>query len=119
MPYCARCRSEYKEGVQVCADCGEPLTDELPNTGEVEIDETRERTAVAFEARNELEAQSISHVLEQANIKHFVGATLAQSVYPMSIGHLDRIQIRVLERDLEAARAAIADTHPGADPENG
>lgn len=30
MPWCPRCRTEYREGFTVCADCGEPLVPELP-----------------------------------------------------------------------------------------
>jgi len=30
MSYCPQCRSEYREGVQVCASCGATLVDVLP-----------------------------------------------------------------------------------------
>lgn len=30
MPYCPKCRFEYKEGMEQCPDCGAPLVDELP-----------------------------------------------------------------------------------------
>src|SRR3981081_377483 len=30
MPFCPTCRSEYRPGIETCADCGTPLVDELP-----------------------------------------------------------------------------------------
>lgn len=30
MPWCPKCRNEYREGILVCADCGADLVDELP-----------------------------------------------------------------------------------------
>ncbi len=35
MPYCPKCRCEYREEIDVCADCGVDLVDECPP----EIDE--------------------------------------------------------------------------------
>ena len=30
MPWCPKCRTEYREGFTICADCGSPLTAQLP-----------------------------------------------------------------------------------------
>lgn len=30
MPWCPRCKEEYRDGFTVCAECGENLVDELP-----------------------------------------------------------------------------------------
>lgn len=30
MPWCPICKSEYRDGITICADCGTPLVDELP-----------------------------------------------------------------------------------------
>lgn len=29
MPWCPKCKNEYREGIQVCADCGSPLVEQL------------------------------------------------------------------------------------------
>ena len=34
MPWCPKCRYEYKEGYTVCADCGVELVEELPEVNE-------------------------------------------------------------------------------------
>lgn len=31
MKYCPRCKTEYRDDFQRCANCGEPLVDELPS----------------------------------------------------------------------------------------
>jgi len=35
MPWCPKCRTEYQEGIDKCADCGSDLVDELPEEEEV------------------------------------------------------------------------------------
>ena len=34
MPWCPKCKSEYREGIKECADCKIPLMDELPPDSE-------------------------------------------------------------------------------------
>lgn len=44
MPWCPKCRSEYKEGIHACAECKVPLVDELPS----ETDEVSEEMKAAM-----------------------------------------------------------------------
>ena len=37
MPWCPKCKSEYREGVTVCADCGGPLVEEDQSAGFVSL----------------------------------------------------------------------------------
>lgn len=46
MPWCPKCKNEYREGVTVCADCGCPL---------ISDGEMQNRSAVLFGEREELE----------------------------------------------------------------
>ncbi|MBO4510976.1 MAG: hypothetical protein J5718_06495 [Lachnospiraceae bacterium] len=34
MPWCPKCKNEYREGIKVCADCGATLVEELNEAGE-------------------------------------------------------------------------------------
>ena len=31
MPYCPKCKYEYRPGIEFCPDCDEPLVDEIPD----------------------------------------------------------------------------------------
>jgi len=72
MPWCPKCRYEYREGFTTCSDCGAALVEELPEAGT----EPREEAASAndgslvavYEAEDELQAITIKEVLEQAGI---------------------------------------------------
>ena len=33
MPWCPKCRNEYREGIAVCAECGVELVDSLEECG--------------------------------------------------------------------------------------
>ena len=35
MAWCPKCRTEYQEGIEKCADCGSDLVDELPEEEEI------------------------------------------------------------------------------------
>ena len=43
MPWCPKCKCEYKEGITECADCKVPLVDELP------VDEPTEEVSFQYE----------------------------------------------------------------------
>lgn len=55
MPWCPNCKTEYQEGIEVCADCGAKLVDELPAE--------RELAVVAYISEEEL-AQKLVKYLE-------------------------------------------------------
>ena len=40
MPWCPKCKSEYREGFTECATCHVPLVDELPEEDEIRIQDT-------------------------------------------------------------------------------
>jgi len=70
MPFCPKCKYEYREGFDTCPDCEEPLVDELPAE---EAEEVTERPApenfvpLANLTATEY-ASMLSDAFEQANI---------------------------------------------------
>ena len=76
MPWCPKCRNEYKEGYEVCADCGTPLVASLEEIDKAEIITESDNSEASFEAENldlqeeygniELSEELKLKVLEQA-----------------------------------------------------
>lgn len=60
MPWCPQCKNEYRPGVELCADCGSPLVDELNNlnVNKVELAELAEEE----DAKKLVEFLNFSHI---------------------------------------------------------
>jgi hypothetical protein len=65
--FCPKCKSEYKEGFYICADCGIELVEELPNEKEFEYVQL---TTVA-ETNNLGLAALAKSVLDSEGIKYY------------------------------------------------
>jgi hypothetical protein len=67
MPFCPNCRTEYRPGFVKCSDCGQPLTDKLPDNP---ADVTPEDYLVsAFDPPDPLIGQSLAALLEENGIR--------------------------------------------------
>ncbi len=102
--FCPNCRTEYKEGITVCADCGAKLVAELPpdpadTTGEVvTVLESRDLAVVAL-------AKSM---LDEAGIGH-----IAKGEIPMEQLAVGPVEIQVDRDDAEMARDLLKDLGEG------
>ena len=67
MPYCPNCRSEYKEGIVRCVDCGAALVPGSPPPV-VEPETSEEELVSIYQAGDEMEAEIVRLVLEEAGI---------------------------------------------------
>ncbi len=57
--YCLKCNSEYREGIEVCPECGSPLSESLPEE-EVNIEfDPNEKAVILYNAADEFEADVI------------------------------------------------------------
>ncbi len=105
--FCPNCRTEYKEGITVCADCGAQLVKELPpetpeNSEFVTVLTTLDLSTVAL-AKSLLEESEISFV--------------AKGEFPMEQLAVGPVEIQVDRSDEAQAREileALADGRPAS-----
>ncbi|MDK9700097.1 MAG: DUF2007 domain-containing protein [bacterium] len=78
MPHCTFCQSEFVEGIETCSDCGrklkpgslpEPVAESFPDVGWIRL----------YECDNDLEAELITQLLENAGIPVLRKGTLRGS----------------------------------------
>ena len=73
MPWCPKCKTEYREGFTACADCGEPLVDVLPADETPEEQEQPDLMEPVFltTITNERELELFSQLLHTNQIPFF------------------------------------------------
>jgi hypothetical protein len=104
--FCPKCRTEYKEGITVCADCGTPLVEELPP----EVQEPAELVTVLITGDLSTVALAKS-ILEDAQIP-----CVAKGEYPMEQLAVGPVEIQVDRRDREQARELLEGLAEGTAP---
>jgi ribosomal protein L34E len=105
MPYCPKCRFEYKEDIKECPDCGAPLVDELP--------EERPPESPNFVPLRNMPSRMYAQMLQEAlknegipsMIKGDEGVPLRTTTIHIPVS---RITIWVPQKDVEKANG-IAD----------
>jgi hypothetical protein len=96
--FCPNCRTEYKEGITVCADCGAPLVEELPP-------ESKPEWADLVTVLSTVNASTIAlakSILEDAGMDFSVKGELPKAM--LSIGIM---QIQVSSDDEAEARKLL------------
>ncbi len=70
MPYCPKCKSEYREGFAKCADCNVDLVEKLVESKEVDFDEMPDDIKLEHlvRANNHIEFGYITSTLEAEGI---------------------------------------------------
>lgn len=69
MPFCPKCKYEYREGIKICPDCDVPLRTHLHENPPEYTDEPLVRVAKVY---HRLEADTMKGVLESAGIPCYV-----------------------------------------------
>jgi hypothetical protein len=106
--FCPRCRTEYRPGFTMCADCGLTLVAELPpelSTGP----EPALNLVTVFESSNIPEFTLARTILEDAGIEYVIGNAGEGAFW----GHTAR-SIKVSEQDAAGARALMEQINQGS-----
>jgi hypothetical protein len=98
--FCPKCRSEYQEGVSICADCGTELVKKLPRVKEFEYVEF----ATIAETSNWGLAALAKSILDSEDIKYY---TNDMQNYIAGGAFFIRIQVPV--SDAERAKELLKD----------
>jgi len=100
--YCPNCRTEYKEGITVCADCGAKLVAVL-------APESREPELVTVLQSYDLAVVTVAKsILDEAEIPY-----IAKGEIPMEQLAVGPVEIQVDKDDREQAGELLADLAEG------
>ena len=78
MPWCPKCKNEYREGITVCADCGTPLVDDIveeivkKEVFSTPVEELAERFKAFLEYSN-IQSGSYEYIEEKESFVFYVG----------------------------------------------
>ena len=77
--FCPECKSEYRDGFTICADCNIPLVDKLP----VEIVKEAVPDGIDYEyltsTYNAMDVALLKSIFDGENIKYYVSDEMAMS----------------------------------------
>lgn len=76
--YCPKCRSEYREGIYTCADCGVSLVDALPLASDAELVQVFNTTDPAL-------FPIVKSVLDAAGIPYLVQGEEHLGLFPLGL----------------------------------
>lgn len=100
MPFCPKCRAEYREGFSRCSDCDVDLVDELP--GEEVLEE--EDLVPIHTFTGDIYAEMVKEALENAGIGCMLRKTTISTVTVIS-GATEGAATQVLVRRSDVERA--------------
>jgi hypothetical protein len=104
--FCPNCRTEYMEGITVCADCGAKLVEELPPV----LDESQ--LVTVLETRDLAMVALAKSILEEADIDY-----TAKGVLPMEQLAVGPVEIQVDRNDEDQAKELLVDLEDGTSVE--
>lgn len=107
MPFCPKCKAEYKEGVQICKDCNEKLVETFDTVSEKSEAVSIHPIRVA-ENVGQLDGDSILALLEDSGIPAFAKELGSGSYMRLYMGFsIYGKDIYVAEKDIQKAKEII------------
>lgn len=103
MGYCAACRTEYKDGLRVCADCGQELSMGALPPPEPGVTEAYVEV-FSSDAREDIE--TARQVLGDASVA-FMVRELGSGAFPIHVGKEGEARVAVAATQLQVAHALI------------
>ena len=103
MAYCPVCKSEYREGITTCQDCGTSLTPP-PHVSQTNIDD--EIFVQVLSTDNREDIITAKQVLDGAHIDSIVRQENG-GVFPTHVGFASEIRVSVPAQSLSVAHALL------------
>lgn len=104
MPYCPKCKTEYRDGFYICADCHIELVGKLPPDENVEHEED-DCFVPLIESYNPADIAFLKSLLDSANIEYYIDGENFLNVGPLAQPAI----VMVLESDYEEASELLSD----------
>lgn len=106
--YCVECKSEYREGIEVCPECKCPLVEHIPEKAEECKPSLNEKGVEVYNAADEFEADIIISKLKAEGIYAYKAYKGIDSYNKIFFGRtLLGIKIIVGEEESEEARIIV------------
>ena len=117
MPYCPKCRAEYRDGFEKCADCGTELVEELAEDSKETADELRAhpecralKSEVVLETfTNPIEFMYVASLLDEMDIPYLVRkgkGDIMEDIYTMNDNYEKTIYVE--DSDYDKAEEILA-----------
>lgn len=106
MPFCPECKYEYNQNVARCPDCGAKLVESLSVPASAEP--ISEEWMSVYTAADEMEAQIVKSLLEDAGIAVWDKTDLIHSLKATLVGPLAPEELLVFASRVPEAREIIA-----------